>query len=744
MRKNRLIVFAFLIVCLVIALTACGKEMQFRLNFIVDGAVYATIDTSGNEVIRIPDNPTKEGTEFDGWYWDNGVWQKPFTANSLLDAPLSSDMNVYAKWKADVAGGNAPGFAVDGNALSISVSNDTTIFSFNDQISVGEGSTWQISTDVSGTHTIPSKTVSLQEGDNAYYLIITTGNHVELYQITVHRRSICTVTFSPYNPMSFLFPPSETVFVEEGGLVVPPDPVPQRNGFSFLRWDFDFSTPIIENTTIFAIWEPISYSITYNLSGGMLAQNPNPTTYTAESGEIIFSGTPSKENYIFTGWDPSSISRGSYGNLTVQAKWTPTPYTITYDLNGGTNSTSNPKTYTVESNTVTFANPTRNGYDFAGWSVPSITHGSHGNKTTTASWSEPIIYSITYDYAGGILENNPNPTEYTIESDNITISGTPTKKNYLFAGWSVPSIPTGSFGNIIIKANWDAVFEVNASDHSISGLTTAGKTLAEIELPVEINGIEITSIGPSAFRNCTNLTSVTIPEGITNIGVNSFEGCANLTSITIPNSVTSIGAGAFQGCSELTDITIPAGVSSIGNYAFAGCSKLTSIVIPDGVESIGGYAFSGCSALTSMTIPECVEYIGESPLANCSSLETVSVPFIGTSYSGSSYFGYLFSPTDSPVTKPNWTIPSSLQKIVITGGESVPARAFASSYYITEVYLPESVTSIGYNAFYDCRSLSDIFYSGTTEQWNVITKGSGWISGTESYIVHCLDGELFS
>lgn len=83
----------------IFGLTTCGdKEISFKLNFVVDETVYATIDTSGDEVIALPENPKKENHSFDGWFWDKDVWNKPFTANSLLDAPLSSDMSVYAKF----------------------------------------------------------------------------------------------------------------------------------------------------------------------------------------------------------------------------------------------------------------------------------------------------------------------------------------------------------------------------------------------------------------------------------------------------------------------------------------------------------------------------------------------------------------------------------------------------------------------------------------------------------------------
>ena len=134
---------------------------------------------------------------------------------------------------------------------------------------------------------------------------------------------------------------------------------------------------------------------------------------------------------------------------------------------------------------------------------------------------------------------------------------------------------------------------------------------------VEINGIyynlvskiqeaEVTS-NPNKYTG-----SVVIPEkvtyesveySVTSIGNYAFRNCSGLTSITIPNSVTSIGSSAFSGCSKLTSVTIPNSVTSIENQAFSGCSKLTSITIPNSVTSIGGSAFYGCSGLTSVTIP---------------------------------------------------------------------------------------------------------------------------------------------
>ena len=110
----------------------------------------------------------------------------------------------------------------------------------------------------------------------------------------------------------------------------------------------------------------------------------------------------------------------------------------------------------------------------------------------------------------------------------------------------------------------------------------------------------VTSIGDEAFRGCTGLKSVVIPNSVTNIGYRAFYECSGLTSIVIPNSVTSIGDEAFRLCG-LTSVTIGNSVTSIGSDAFSGCTGLTSIVIPNSVTSIGNYAFSYCTGLTSLT-----------------------------------------------------------------------------------------------------------------------------------------------
>ena len=135
-------------------------------------------------------------------------------------------------------------------------------------------------------------------------------------------------------------------------------------------------------------------------------------------------------------------------------------------------------------------------------------------------------------------------------------------------------------------------------------------------------------IGEYAFKDCSRLTSLTLPVGITSIGYDAFAYCSGLTSLTLPAGITSIGEYAFSGCSGLTSLTLPAGITSIDKYAFSGCSRLTSLTLPAGITSIGEFAFSYCSGLTSIYVyAEKVPRIGRYAFEGCASRKcTLYVP----------------------------------------------------------------------------------------------------------------------
>ena len=214
----------------------------------------------------------------------------------------------------------------------------------------------------------------------------------------------------------------------------------------------------------------------------------------------------------------------------------------------------------------------------------------------------------------------------------------------------------------------------------------------------------VTSVGNHAFEGCTGLTELTVsPENRIYHSKNNcivktatkelVFGCKN-SIIPSDGSVTSICDEAFKNCKNLTSITIPDSVTSIGEYAFGNCVGLANIAIPDGVISIGYAAFSGCTGLTGITISDCVTKIGESA-------------FFGTAYYNNSgnwendvlYIG-------NHLIKANNSISGEYE--IRKGTKTVADYAFSGCKNFTSITIPNSVTSIGSRAFYDCYGLTSI------------------------------------
>ncbi|SFB88073.1 leucine-rich repeat domain-containing protein, partial [Ruminococcus albus] len=169
----------------------------------------------------------------------------------------------------------------------------------------------------------------------------------------------------------------------------------------------------------------------------------------------------------------------------------------------------------------------------------------------------------------------------------------------------------------------------------------------EVEIPAEINGAPVTSIGFAAFEDYYDdfeITSIVIPDSVTKIDDSAFEYCSKLESITLPENLKYIGVGAFYKCLSLKSITLPKDLKSIEGGTFENCSSLESIDIPDSVEIIGDWAFKNCSALKKIVIPDSLEEIGWGAFCNCGkNLRSITIPKSVT------YIGYdAFSDYDEP------------------------------------------------------------------------------------------------
>ena len=318
--------------------------------------------------------------------------------------------------------------------------------------------------------------------------------------------------------------------------------------------------------------------------------------------------------------------------------------------------------------------------------------------------------------------------------------------------------------------------------------------ITQITIPSEHNGERVTSIGNSAFKNFSHLTSVTIPSsvttignsafsgcsdlknitissGVTRIGNSAFYGCSNLTSITIPDSVTRIGDSAFRNCSALTSVTIPGNVTTVEDSAFQNCSGLTLITISDSVTRIGNFAFSGCSGLKNITLPDSVTAIEDSAFQNCSKLTSVTIPGNVTSI-GNSAFAHCSRLTSIVIPDSVTTIKDSafencsklttltignsiasvkslsvifpnLTNITITdSATSMKSNVFSGLTDLTSMIIGKSITKIELNSLQNCKNLKNIQFTGTTEEWNGIQKDFYWNIDIPAAEVICSDGTV--
>ena len=311
--------------------------------------------------------------------------------------------------------------------------------------------------------------------------------------------------------------------------------------------------------------------------------------------------------------------------------------------------------------------------------------------------------------------------------------------------------------------------EATVTNRTGGNSSDGGSYSGRVSIPnvITFDGEEytVTNIGEYAFYNCSNLSSVTIPDGVKSIGNYAFSGCSKQQTITIPNSMTSIGKYAFQSCRGLTSITIPDGVTSIEEGTFDDCTSLKNVYMGNSVTSIGYDAFGGCSKLTSITIPGSVTSIGDLAFADCNLYNVISLitdPFeIGedvfdSSVSTSCTLFVLKGTKEKYQSTPTWNKFQSVVETVYgidgifynlnaetseaevtnrlggvisgtrsySGNVSVPPtvtydgveynvtsigkNAFYGSVDLTSVSIPSSVTSIGEAAFRGCGSLTSV------------------------------------
>ena len=491
---------------LLVGFAAC--QAQFKLDFVVDGEIYHTIDTGGEEAVTLPDDPTKDGYVFDGWYWDKDIWSRPFTAESLLTVKLTGNMTVYAKWiNEDVTkrdykvvfdtmgygevetqsvpygtlavkpvAPERPGYALVGWYREADL---TTVWNFRAD-TVTEDVTlyakWVPSSDAagcaiidSGEMTMDGKTLTI-ELPNAQ----TTFAFGEQLTVSPYAQYEVSTDIAGKDVI-----PSATVELEVG------DNVFYIQTVSGTGSNRDQYKAVVRRREV--------YTVTYSFGGGIA-----DVTEQVEEDALAPFKDASRDGYTFTGWSSNGKawdfeSDRVTGDVTLTAGWSANSYRVSFDGAGGS---------AVDEAQVTFGEefslevPTRVGYTFVGWKTADGVAVTDGRGVGTGEWgiAEDVVltaawtvnaYNIEYKNMDGAVNAASNPSRYTIEDDDIVL-GEPSKTGYTFVGWTadeagedaVTEIDTSACEDVVLWAQW----EINT--YTATFVADDG-TVEEVEFTVE-------------------------------------------------------------------------------------------------------------------------------------------------------------------------------------------------------------------------------------------------------------------
>lgn len=399
---------------------------------------------------------TKVGYSFDGWYSDGAFTQ--VAADKILKGS-TGNLDYYAKWTPieyvityNLFGGSYVG---EGNPGNYNIEQEITLKTPEREGYVFGG--WY----------------TLSEGGERVEVIEkgTTGN-IDLYARWIH---ISTITFETNggHPISSI--------TKTAGEAVSAPINPTKDYYDFVEWykddaltiPYEFTVMPEEDITVYAKWTPTVYTITYVLNDGENDET-NPDTYTVETETIVLKDA-SKTGYTFIKWFDSAeytnvvteIVKGSHGNIVLYSNYKINQYTITFESNGGTS--VEPITQNYATAVSEPSAPAKNGYIFDGWYSDEALENKYvfntipaENITIYARW-KLARYEIKYHLAGGVNDEE-NPSEYTILSENITFKQ-PKRDGYEFRGWfadsglsiGITGIATGSFGDKEAFAKWEVI-----------------------------------------------------------------------------------------------------------------------------------------------------------------------------------------------------------------------------------------------------------------------------------------------
>ncbi len=557
---------------------------------------------------------------------------------------------------------------------------------------------------------------------------------------------------------------TEEYTVEDTDITEPTATAKTGYTVAWSSYSIDIENP--KDITVNAVYTAITYTIAYDANGGSGSTMASDNA-TYDQDITLSTCTYTNSGYNFSGWATSASGTVEYAdsaevsNLTSTADETVTLYAVWVNAASVTFISNNGVAYDNISNAT---------------SIDEIDGDISEDGTVSALEMSSLANYTNGYYLDGWYTTNSFTTLFDFDEEIVS-------DTYIYAKW----VESFEFSTSTISNAASSLSINNASStivYTITGIGTISGT--EIVVPDAFYGVSITGIAASAFANNTNITSLYIADSVTSIGKSALSGCSNLASLTIPfvgntlngTSYTYFGY-IFGDSSYLSSATattnVPTSLKSltvlggtIANYAARYMSNIETLTIGDNVTSLGYYAFGYCTALTDV-------YYNAVSASNISSYSSSPFRYSGSSSSGCSliigdgvtylpnymfyYFDNLVNVTvgtgvesmgasvfgstsnlssiifnaencaDVQSSTSYATFRAGTSSITITFGDSVTHIPSYLCYAIsiTSVTLPESVTSVGDNAFYNCTSLKTVTLTDS-----VYSLGDGAFRGCSS------------
>jgi hypothetical protein len=392
-------------------------------------------------------------------------------------------------------------------------------------------------------------------------------------------------------------------------------------------------------------------------------------------------------------------------------------------------------------------------HSFGSWKVTKATCTKPGKRVRACSCGESeseVLPATGHKIGGWTVEDAPDclnggdryractTCRVELEREELDALGhdfvaTKVYPNVELEGYTVHicSRCTYSYDDEFVPA-WGQVqfrYAVNPDGETCTIMGVVLNETRELHIPEVVSDFgeeyRVTAIGAHAFDGCDTLSLIRVPDGVTVIDNFAFANCTALTEIYLPDGVTVIGDSAFEGCVKLLEIELPESVSVIGSAAFRGCKILTEIALPDAVTELSDYLFAGCLALSKVEFGE-VTRVGECAFFGCAFIESLpSLDFV-TEIGDGAFFSCIglteikFGDALTLIGKVAFFNTPALERVEIPSldvwfglellsSDANPLHGGASLFVgedaVTEIVVPESVSSIGDYLFFGCADI---------------------------------------